>query len=129
MCIFFAPKRERGNTIQYGNYKLGTHARVFSQTLALGNSKKEKRQRNRKNVIREALVWNEVKRARKKKVRKFLAIARAFIATPEAVDQLPNKPTPIIHALRLECEKKNNEHNMVILNINWKKYNTIQLTI
>ena len=27
--------------IQYGNRKFGTHARVFSQTLARGNSKNE----------------------------------------------------------------------------------------
>ena len=31
-------------TIQYGYRKLGTHARVFSQTLAHGNSKNEIRQ-------------------------------------------------------------------------------------
>ena len=34
----------RGSTIQYGYRKRGTHARVFSQTLAHGNRKNEIRQ-------------------------------------------------------------------------------------
>ena len=37
-------ERKKGSTIQYGYRKLGTHARVFSKTLAHGNSKNEIRQ-------------------------------------------------------------------------------------
>ena len=41
------PKRsrfaKRGGTIQYGYTKLGTHARVFIQTLTPGNIKNETR--------------------------------------------------------------------------------------
>ena len=32
---------KKGDTIQYGYRKLGTHAQVFSQTLLHGNSKNE----------------------------------------------------------------------------------------
>ena len=42
---YWCPKT--ANTIQYGYLKLGTHARVFSQTLAHGNRKIEIRHRNR----------------------------------------------------------------------------------
>ena len=37
-------REKRESTIQYGNRKRGTHARVFSQTLTHGNSKNEIRQ-------------------------------------------------------------------------------------
>ena len=45
-------REKKGSTVQYGYRKWGTHARVFSQTLAHGNSKTEIRQwafRNRQN--------------------------------------------------------------------------------
>ena len=55
---FFAPNthfalvvalqsRKKVSTIQYGYRKCGNHARLFSQTLAHGNSKNEIRQMNR----------------------------------------------------------------------------------
>ena len=40
LFIAFTERKKEG-TIQYGNSKLGTHAQVFSQTLADGNSKNE----------------------------------------------------------------------------------------
>ena len=44
-CLYSLHQREKwGSTIQYGYRKLGTHARVFSQTLMHGNSKNEIRQ-------------------------------------------------------------------------------------
>ena len=43
-CFHIAKKKV--NTIQYGYSERGTHARVFSQTLAHGNSKNEIRKRN-----------------------------------------------------------------------------------
>ena len=46
--ILLHQREKRGSTIQYGYRKWGTHARVFSQTLALGNSENEIRQRNRR---------------------------------------------------------------------------------
>ena len=36
-----APSEKKGSTIQYGYRNWGTHARVFSKTLAHGNSKNE----------------------------------------------------------------------------------------
>ena len=45
---------------RYGYRKWGTHARVFSQTLAHGNSKNEIRQRNRQR-------WKEERREYAKK--------------------------------------------------------------
>ena len=47
---YLASRKEEG-TIQYGYKTWGTHARVFSQTLAHGNSTNEIRQRDR---IRDA---------------------------------------------------------------------------
>ena len=44
--LFHLAKEE--GTIQYGYRKWGTHARMFSQTLAHGNSKNQIRQRNRR---------------------------------------------------------------------------------
>ena len=38
-------RRKKSKTIQYGNTKLETHARLFSQTLAHGKSKNEIRQK------------------------------------------------------------------------------------
>ena len=51
-------------TANYGNFstgyrKCGTHARVFSQTLAHGNSKNGIRQRHTKKVRREACMSME----------------------------------------------------------------------
>ena len=40
---------KKEGTIQYGNRKSGTHARVFSQTLEHGNSKNEIRERKDKD--------------------------------------------------------------------------------
>ena len=45
--VSLAPKREK-NTLQYGNGKWGTHARVFSLTLAHGNSKNEIRKKDKR---------------------------------------------------------------------------------
>ena len=42
-------------TIQYGYRTRGTHARVFSQTLAHGNSKNEIGKKQTKKVRRDAL--------------------------------------------------------------------------
>ena len=42
--VSLAPKKKKGSTIQYSYRKWGTHARVFSQRLAHGNSKNEIRQ-------------------------------------------------------------------------------------
>ena len=41
------PKREKGSNIQYGYSKWGTHARVFSRTLANGDSQNETGPRDR----------------------------------------------------------------------------------
>ena len=56
--------RKKEGTIQYG-CRRGTHARVFFQTLVNGNSK-NKIKKQTKKVKREARVWKEVQRARKK---------------------------------------------------------------
>ena len=45
--IDYCALQKKECTIQYGYRTLGTHARVFSQTLWHGNSKNEIRQRNR----------------------------------------------------------------------------------
>ena len=47
LCAGVVALSEKASTIQYGYRKWGTHARVFSQTLAHGNSKNEIRQRKR----------------------------------------------------------------------------------
>ena len=46
-CALVVELPEKASTIQYGYRKWGTRARVFSQTLAHGNSKNEIRQRNK----------------------------------------------------------------------------------
>ena len=53
--VYILPhQREKsGSTIQYGHRKLGTHARVFSQTLTHGNSKNEIRQCDRRRLTEE----------------------------------------------------------------------------
>ena len=67
--ILLHQREKWGSTIQYGYKKLGTHERVFSQTLAHGNSKAEIRQWDRrKSIRRDTWVWKKVKRARKKEV-------------------------------------------------------------
>ena len=48
-----SPREKKEGTIQYGNRTWGTHARVFSQTLAHGNSKNEIRQRDRRRRLEE----------------------------------------------------------------------------
>ena len=47
LCARVVALSEKASTIQYGYRKWVTHARVFSQTLAHGNSKNEIRQRKR----------------------------------------------------------------------------------
>ena len=47
--IHLHQRKKRGSTIQYGYWKWGTRASVFSQTLAHGNSKNEIRQTNNNN--------------------------------------------------------------------------------
>ena len=64
-ALVIALSEKKARTIQYGNSKCGTHARVFSQTLLHGNSKNEIRQRNKKKKIR-ARVWNDVRKTRNK---------------------------------------------------------------
>ena len=49
-------QNKKTSTIQYGNRKCETHARVFSQALLNGNSKIEIRQRNKKKIRSEAGV-------------------------------------------------------------------------
>ena len=39
--VLWHESERSGSTIKYGYRKVGTHARVFSQTLAHGNSKDE----------------------------------------------------------------------------------------
>ena len=39
-CLVSLVPKEKCSTIQYGYRKLGPHARVFSETLAHGNSKR-----------------------------------------------------------------------------------------
>ena len=46
--LFIAFIERKKGAIQYGYRKWGTHARVFSQTLAHENSKNEIRKRNRR---------------------------------------------------------------------------------
>ena len=58
---------ERASYIQYGCRKRGTHARVFSRTLAHGNSKIEIRQLKMKGkkARRNEWIWREAQWARK----------------------------------------------------------------
>ena len=58
-CALVVVLSEKASTMKYGYSKYGTHAPVFSKTLAHGN----------KNEIRtEACAWKEVKRALNKEV-------------------------------------------------------------
>ena len=59
MCICSSCSRVKASTIQYGYMKCGTHARVFSQTLAHWNSKNEVRQK--KKVRKERGASMEIK--------------------------------------------------------------------
>ena len=52
-------QREKRSTIQYGNRKLGTHARVFSQTLTHGNRNNEIRQWDRLRLTKERLEYGK----------------------------------------------------------------------
>ena len=53
LCARVVALSEKASTIQYGYRKWGTHARVFSQILAHGNSKNEIRQWNRRRRTEE----------------------------------------------------------------------------
>ena len=65
--LFRLAKKE--GTIQYGHRTWGTHARVFSQTLAHGNSKNEIRQWDRRRHTEERREYGKkVQRARIKEV-------------------------------------------------------------
>ena len=50
--------REKAGAIQYGYRKCGTNARVFSQTLAHGNSRNEIRNRYRGRIREEKCKCN-----------------------------------------------------------------------
>ena len=54
-----SPDEKRASIIQHGNRKCRTHARVFSTTLAHGNSKNEIRQRQKMNM--EEAKWAQNK--------------------------------------------------------------------
>ena len=52
--------QKKASTIQYGFWKCGTHAQVFSQTLTPVNSKKEIRQKKHtRKVGRKEWVWTK----------------------------------------------------------------------
>ena len=67
---FFAPNSKDalvillsiGSTIENGYRNCGTHAQVFSQTLAQGNSKNEITKKQKEKVRREARVCKVVKK-------------------------------------------------------------------
>ena len=63
--LFHLAKKE--GTIQYGYRTWGTHARVFSQTLAHGNSKNEIRQRNRRRHKEERREYGKKQSEHEKK--------------------------------------------------------------
>ena len=79
------PLAKTASTIQYGYSKSGTHARVFSRTLAHWNSKNEIRRTNRRRRYVEQ-IWREVQRTQKKRSHEGLTIAQAYrppeVATP-----------------------------------------------
>ena len=65
------------------------------------------------------------RKEKKKSRRPKLQFGRTIFAAsqrPEAVDELPNQPTPIIRLLPL------GEHDIVVFYKKWKKQNGIQLT-
>ena len=61
---------EKASSIRYGYRKCWTHARVFSRTLAHGDSKIEIRQLKKKwkKARRKEWIWNEAQWARKSPV-------------------------------------------------------------
>ena len=67
MFCFSCTKDKKNSTIQYGYRKWGTHAQVFSLTLAHGNSNMEIRQRDRR---RREVSMERSKAARKEEVPK-----------------------------------------------------------
>ena len=58
---------ERASTSQYGYRKCGTHARVFSHTLAPENSRNEIRQRHIEEGKKRVVNADEVQQTHKKK--------------------------------------------------------------
>ena len=103
--VSLAPKREKGSTIEHGYRKWGTHAWVFSQTLAHAWEQQEwnKTMRQTKTVKSEAWVWKKSKAGTKER-------------SPDRIS-LPNQNTIFI-----------NMKGYYLFYKIWKKYNEIQLT-
>ena len=81
----------RTSSMQYGYRKCGNNARVFSQTLAQGNSKTEIRHRNRVRRWVEKIEYRKKHSGQKKIMYRRMICSRAYrhpgVDTPRTVDK------------------------------------------